>query len=237
MEFNFEVRYIHLGCNSLFVTWLVRSSQSKYFDAFRASSRCSIYSGLTAFLPLEKENRIRGGKSTGFTPPLSDFTHVHVHVYRHTRTRLSAHAHIRIHVAFSVHAKSWVYSLTSVLYAHFPSRHHRKRVFKNSRLQTRSYCFFRCEQGCGNFRGKHRGSIRRSLPRCLLSRRFIASIAVPFSSFLWNFRYSTAPRRVFQHAVNLYGRSKMREIAEYLCPNDVKKAVSTLFSSRLRKKS
>jgi len=88
--------FLWYNLSALFAVKIFRcvSSQFPMFYLFRFDS---------VSLP-EKENKIRGGKSTEFTPPLNDFTHAHVHVYRHTRTRLPAHAHIRIHVAFNVHA-------------------------------------------------------------------------------------------------------------------------------------
>ena len=77
----------------------------KIFEHFMRfeSSRCCIDFDLTTFLLLEKENQIKSKKPTGFTQRLYTCTHIQTHT--HTSSSI---AHIRIHVALSVHAKSWV---------------------------------------------------------------------------------------------------------------------------------
>lgn len=95
---------------------------------FEPGSRDTVYSSLIALLALERENRIRGGESTGFTPRLYTCTFTR---NRHTRTRYS-HPHSRS----ACTQNHWVHSLTSVSYARSPLRHRRKRAQKFTPTNT-----------------------------------------------------------------------------------------------------
>lgn len=154
-KFNFGIRYIHLGLH-LFLwrnlcNWCAARSQniSMRFESARDVLFIPVWQ---RFSPLEKENRIRDGKSTGFTPPLRDFTHVHVHAHKHTRIQTHTHTTFstrifRIYVAFQ-RARKTVGLLSHKCFIYTRTFPHvtTARVFKNSRLQTRSCYSYRLSQ-------------------------------------------------------------------------------------------
>lgn len=181
---------------------------------FEPGSRDTVYSSLIALLALEKENRIRGGESTGFTPRLytCTFTRIQTHTHTSSSTRYS---HPQSRSACT--QNHWVHSLTSILYARSPPRHRRKSFQKftptNAILPFRMY-FRRENTDCGNHRGNRETPekcVGRCLPRRLSSHRFIASHCFTVWHNFMEFSIPSGATRAFRHAVNLYYRSKTRD--------------------------
>lgn len=119
------------------VTCAIDAVRSENISVRFEGSRCTIYSGLTAFLPPREGKSSQGWKIDGihFTRL---YTRTHLHVHRH----VFQHTHIFASMSRSACTQSRGFTLSQVFCTRTFLRVTAARVFKNSRLQTRFCCSY-----------------------------------------------------------------------------------------------